>query len=135
VRDGLRAVKNLIDDRSFVPGAGAFEIACSSHLMEYKNSIQGKAKLGVQVFAEALLIIPKILAENSGYDVQDAIIELMDNYKSKKTAVGLNVEEFGTIAPETLTILDNYSVKKQFLNIAPALAEQLLLVDEVILEL
>jgi T-complex protein 1 subunit zeta len=28
-------------------------------------------------------------------------------------------------------IYDNYSVKRQFLNIAPVLAEQLLLVDEV----
>lgn len=121
----------MIDDRSFVPGAGAFEIACYCHLMDFKNSVQGKAKLGVQAFAEALLIIPKILAENSGYDVQDAILELIDTFKAKKTAIGLNLEEFGTISPEAMTIIDNYSVKKQFLNIAPALAEQLLLVDEV----
>ena len=127
----MRAVKNLIDDRAYIPGAGAFEIACYCHLIEAKNSVPGKAKLGVQAFAEALLIIPKVLAENSGYDVQDAIIELIDTYKAKKVPVGLNLEEFGTIAPEMLTIYDNYCVKKQFLNIAPTLAEQLLLVDEV----
>jgi hypothetical protein len=28
--------------------------------MEYKNSVKGKAKLGVQAFAEALLVIPKV---------------------------------------------------------------------------
>lgn len=33
-------------------------------------------KLGVLAFAEALLGVPKILAENSGFDPQDAIIEL-----------------------------------------------------------
>ena len=131
IRDGLRAVKNIIDDKSFVAGAGAFEIACYCHLMEFKNTVPGKAKLGVQAFAEALLIIPKILAENSGYDVQDAIIELIDTYKAKKVPVGLNLEEFGTVPPELMTIYDNYCVKKQFLNIAPTLAEQLLLVDEV----
>lgn len=131
IRDGLRAVKNLIDDKCYIPGAGAFEIACYNHLIDFKNTVQGKAKLGVQAFAEALLIIPKVLAENSGYDVQDAIIELIDTYKAKKMAVGLNVEEFGTIPPEFLTIYDNYCVKKQFLNIAPTLAQQLLLVDEV----
>lgn len=27
VRDGLRAVKNTIEDKSVIPGAGAFEIA------------------------------------------------------------------------------------------------------------
>jgi T-complex protein 1 subunit zeta len=131
IRDGLRAVKNLIDDKAYIPGAGAFEIACYCHLIEFKNTIQGKVKLGIQAFAEALLIIPKVLAENSGYDVQDAIIELIDTYKAKKMPIGLNLEEFGTLPPEMLTILDNYCVKKQFLNIAPTLAEQLLLVDEV----
>lgn len=131
IRDGLRAVKNLIDDKAYIPGAGAFEIACYCHLVEFKNTIQGKAKLGIQAFADALLIIPKVLAENSGYDIQDAIIELIDTYKAKKMPIGLNLEEFGTLPPEMLTIYDNYCVKKQFLNIAPTLAEQLLLVDEV----
>ena len=37
---------------------------------------QGRAKLGVEAFAEALLGMPKTLAENSGYDAQDAIIAL-----------------------------------------------------------
>ena len=37
---------------------------------------QGRAKLGVEAFAEALLGTPKTLAENSGYDAQDAIIAL-----------------------------------------------------------
>lgn len=69
-RDGLRAVKNVYDDKAVVPGAGSFEIACNTHLNEYCKDVQGKAKLGIQAFAEALLIIPKILAENSGYDIQ-----------------------------------------------------------------
>ena len=69
IRDGRRAVKNFIDDEGFVPGAGAFEIAAYEHLMSFKNKVQGKAKLGVQTFAEALLVIPKTLAENCGYDM------------------------------------------------------------------
>jgi T-complex protein 1 subunit zeta len=32
IRDGLRAVKNIIEDKCFIPGAGAFEIAASAHL-------------------------------------------------------------------------------------------------------
>jgi len=34
--------------------------------------------LGIQAFAEALLVIPKTLAENSGFDIQEAIILLKD---------------------------------------------------------
>lgn len=59
-RDGLRAVKNVYDDKAVVPGAGSFEIACSVHLNEYCKGVAGKAQLGVQAFAEALLVIPKV---------------------------------------------------------------------------
>lgn len=59
-RDGLRAVKNVYDDKAVVPGAGSFEIACSVRLNEYCKEVQGKAKLGIQAFAEALLVIPKV---------------------------------------------------------------------------
>lgn len=74
VRDGLRSVYNMIVDKSVVPGAGAFQIACAAHLTSeaFRKEIKGKAKYGVSAFADALLIIPKTLAANSGHDVQDS---------------------------------------------------------------
>lgn len=41
-----------------------------------KKAAKGRAKLGVQAFADALLIIPKTLAANAGLDVQDVIVAL-----------------------------------------------------------
>ena len=35
-----------------------------------------RAQLGIQAFADALLVVPKTLAENSGLDTQDVIISL-----------------------------------------------------------
>ena len=49
VRDGLRAVKNAIEDDCLIPGAGAFEVGLSIHLKEHSKSVKGRAKLGVQV--------------------------------------------------------------------------------------
>ncbi len=47
------------------------QIAAAQHLREeVKKGVQGRAKLGVEAFAEALLGVPKILAENCGYDPQ-----------------------------------------------------------------
>lgn len=63
-------MKNVFDDKCVVPGAGSFEIACSVHLTEYAKTVEGKAKLGIHAFAESLLVIPKTLAENSGFDIQ-----------------------------------------------------------------
>ena len=63
IRDGLRAIKNTMDDKCVVPGAGAFEFACSEHLNKWaKTSVIGKAKLGVNAFADALLVVPRTLA-------------------------------------------------------------------------
>jgi T-complex protein 1 subunit zeta len=81
VRDGLRSVYNMIVDKSVVPGAGAFQVACAAHLMSeaFRKQVKGKAKWGVQAFADALLIIPKTLAANSGHDIQDSC-KLPDNW-------------------------------------------------------
>jgi len=132
IRDGLRAVKNVYDDQCVLPGAGAFELAAYHSLQTFKDEVTGKAKLGVQAFAESLLVIPKTLASNSGFDVQDNIIILLDAAKKEKVKIGIDISKPDSfIDPESQGIFDNYCVKKQFLNVAPLLAEQLLLVDEV----
>lgn len=46
-----------------IPGAGAYEVAASQELFKFKDTIKGKARLGVQAFAEALLIIPKTIGD------------------------------------------------------------------------
>jgi len=77
LRDGLRAVRNIVEDQAVIAGAGAFEIAAHNELMKFKKSTKGRVKLGIDAFAHALLVIPKTLAENAGLDVQQAIIALM----------------------------------------------------------
>jgi len=64
----------MIVDKSVVPGAGAFQVACAAHLNSegFRKTVKGKAKYGVTAFADALLIIPKTLAANAGHDIQDA---------------------------------------------------------------
>lgn len=48
IRDGLRAVKNVYDDKAVIPGAGSFEVAAYIHLTgDFKDTIKGKAKMGV----------------------------------------------------------------------------------------
>lgn len=43
-----------------VPGAGALEVAVANALVKHKPNVKGRAQLGVQAFADALLIIPKV---------------------------------------------------------------------------
>ncbi|XP_054276316.1 T-complex protein 1 subunit zeta [Macrosteles quadrilineatus] len=131
VRDGLRAIKNAIDDKSLVPGAGAFEVAVSQELIAFKDSVKGKTRLGVQAFAEALLVIPKVLAINSGFDVQDTIVKLQEEYKSSGGPVGLDINSGEPLNPTDAGIYDNLGVKRQYINSCTVIASNLLLVDEI----
>jgi T-complex protein 1 subunit zeta len=132
VRDGLRAVKNALEDATVVPGAGAFEIAAAHHLRTVTvKTVSGRAKLGVEAFAEALLGVPKILAENSGYDPQETIIKLSEEHESG-ACVGFDIATGEPIDPHLSGVFDNYLVKKQIIQSAPVIASQLLLVDEVL---
>jgi T-complex protein 1 subunit zeta len=131
VRDGLRAVRNALEDGHLVLGGGAFEIAAHLELMKYKDTISTRAQLGVQAFADALLVIPKTLAMNSGFDLQDTLVGLLAEHRQGHK-VGLDVSTGEPMDPETEGVWDNYRVKRQMLQSAAVISTQLLLVDEVI---
>jgi T-complex protein 1 subunit zeta len=125
LRDGLRSIKNTLEDGALVPGGGAFEIALSHHLStKTKRSAKGRVKLGVQAFSDAVLVIPKTLAANGGFDVQDAIVALQEEYAELEegegekagAAVGLNVQTGEPMDPVVEGIWDNYRVKRQMLH-------------------
>lgn len=119
LRDGFRSIKNAIEDNCVIPGAGAFELACSAHLnSSLKTFAKGRAKLGVQAFAEAMLVIPKTLAANGGYDVQDAIVGLQQELEEagEDGIVGLDLKSGEPMDPVAEGVWDNYRVKRQMLH-------------------
>lgn len=131
VYDGLRAVRNAIEDQALVPGAGAFEIAAYTNLIKYKDTIKDKKSFGVQAFADALTVIPKTLAQNSGFDQQDVMVKLIHEHAANNLVVGLDLTSGEAINPVDVGIFDNYSVKKQLINSCSVIANNLLLVDEI----
>lgn len=130
IHDGLRALNNVFVDNAVVPGAGAFEVAAYNHLMNFKSSIKGRAKLGIQAFADALLVIPKTLAVNSGLDQQKSMMTVLEEAMDGDQ-VGLDINSGKAMLPSKAGIWDNYRVKKQFLHLGSLIAIKLLLVDEV----
>ncbi|KAG5566552.1 hypothetical protein RHGRI_002191 [Rhododendron griersonianum] len=137
VRAGLRAVKNTIEDESVVLGAGAFEVAARQYL------VNERAQLGVEAFADALLVVPKTLAENSGLDTQDVIIALTNLSFLFPAGCGLEVRApvdlskepghpFSYDAMEREVPTTAYRLAPAASALRPVIASQLLLVDEVI---
>jgi T-complex protein 1 subunit zeta len=131
VRDGLRSVKNAIEDMCLIPGAGAFQVALHDHLVRnFKDTVQGRAKLGVQAFADAMLVIPKTLATNAGLDAQDVTVMLLEEH-SKGRIVGVDLSTGEAMNPKLEGIWDNYRVIRHLLNSCSVIASNLLLVDEI----
>ncbi|KAG8122830.1 hypothetical protein E2320_018341 [Naja naja] len=131
VRDGLRAVKNAIEDGCVVPGAGALEVAIADALVKHKPSVKGRSQLGVQAFADALLIIPKVLAQNAGYDPQETLVKVQAEYAESGQLVGVDLNSGEPMVAGAAGIWDNYSVKKQLLHSSTVIASNILLVDEI----
>lgn len=132
VRDGLRSVKNAIEDRALVPGAGAFEVCAANYLLDtVRRSAKGRAKLGVEAFAQALMIIPKTLASNAGLDIQDAIVTLQDECADGHV-VGLDLQTGEVMDPVVTGVWDNYRVKRHMIHSSSVIASNLLSVDEIL---
>lgn len=133
VRDGLRAVKNALEDKCVVPGAGAYEVAVNLAIKKGLEKLKGKARLGMQAYADGMLVIPKVLSQNAGYDAQDTIVTLIQEAEESggKVPVGVDCSSGEAINPVDFGIYDNYQVKKQMIHSCTVIACNLLLVDEI----
>lgn len=135
VRDGLRSVFNTIVDACVIPGAGSFQLAAANHLQSdaFRKTLKGKTKYGVQAFADALLIIPKTLAANSGHDIQDALAKLQDEFtEADGAAVGLNLKIGEPMDPIQEGVFDSYRVLRNCVASSQGIASNLLLCDELL---
>ena len=81
--------------------------------MKYaKAEVSGKTKLGVHCFAEALLVIPRTLAENSGFDAQDTLLKVQEAHYKKKEMFGVDCATGEPLPAATANVWDNYIVKR-----------------------
>lgn len=132
VRDGLRGLKHALDDKKVLPGAGATEIAMHLKMMnEVRKEVEPKHRFGVEVFAEALLAIPRALISNTGLDATTLVPEMLSEAEGGELA-GIDTEAGEIIDPTIFGIYDNYCVIRSIVQSAPLVASQLLLVDEII---
>jgi T-complex protein 1 subunit zeta len=83
--------------------------------------------MGINAFAEALLVIPKTLAANAGLDVQDVIGALQDE-QAEGRVVGVDLRTGEAMDPSVEGVWDNYRVIRNFLDASQVIASNLLLV-------
>jgi T-complex protein 1 subunit zeta len=131
VRDGLRACSNAVGDQAVVPGAGAFQIAAYKNLME--NHCKGRHRAGVEAFANALLVVPKTLASNAGYDTLETLSTAQDELEDAgDNAVGIDLASGEPMDPTVEGVYDSFRVIRNSVASATSIASNLLLCDELL---
>merc|ERR1719221_60707 len=85
VHDALCAVGRTLESNSVVPGGGAVETALSLHLEDYARTFESYEQWAIAEFAEALLVIPKTLAQNAAKDAIDLLAALRVRHHASQT--------------------------------------------------
>lgn len=87
IHDALMIVKSSIRGATrVVAGGGAIELEVSRYLKDYSRGIEGKAQLIIASFARALEVIPRMLADNAGFDSTDILNRLRQKHATWEAA-------------------------------------------------
>ncbi len=132
LKDALSVVRNAIEDQEIVVGGGAIETEVSLALQEYAKTLGGKEQLIVNKFANAVMSIPKILIENSGFDVVTKSAELVKAHTEGNKHAGVDLETGEIVDMKEKGILEPARVKRQVIKSAAETAESILRIDDVI---
>ncbi|MDY6964680.1 MAG: thermosome subunit alpha [Halobacteriota archaeon] len=134
IYSSIHAVSSAIANPFVLPGGGAVESELAIRLKKIATSLTTKEQLAVMAFAEALEIIPKTLARNSGLDIIDTIVELTSRHQTDPN-LGVYIRDDGeTEIKNTLEvgIVDPLGIKAQMLSGAVEVAELILLADGIL---
>lgn len=131
VNDALHVIGDVIEDGKIIAGGGVSEIEVNLRLREYASTLSGREQLAVQAFADAIEIIPYSLAENSGLDPIDSLVDLRSKHKQGYKNSGLNLDSGDAVDMIENGIVEPLRVKKQMLKSATEAAVMLLRIDDV----
>lgn len=132
MNDALRVVGVVIEDGRVVAGGGSPEVELSLRLKEYAATLKGREQLAVIRFAEAVEVIPKTLAENSGLDSIDKLVELKSRHEAGEKNAGLNVFKNRVEDMKVSGVVEPLRVKLQAIDSASEAANMILRIDDMI---
>jgi len=133
IDDGVNTVKTICGDGRMVPGAGATEIEVARQVQSFANTCPGLEQYSIKKFGEALEVVPKILAENSGQLATEVLSQLYAAHAKGNAGVGVNVSGKGVVDATSEGILDSFKTKTMALELAMEAALTILRVDQIIM--
>ncbi len=136
--DGIHSVKTLLQDPRLLTGAGALELELSKQLKAFADEDKGLDQYAIRKFAEALDVVPRTLAENSGCDPTNIMHALHQSHQESVNGenakfFGFNIETNEPFNAKDAKIYDLYATKVNALRLAVDAALTVLRVDQIVM--
>ncbi len=133
LNDALDVVTASLDAGGVVGGAGAIEIIIADRVRDEAASIRGRKQLAVEAFADAVEVLPRTLAENTGMDPIDALVDLRAAHDGGDASGLISEGQTGVIAdPIEYGVLDPAAVKREAVESATEASTMIVRIDDVI---
>ena len=133
MHDAVDVAVAALDSGGVVPGAGATEIAIAAHVRGESAGVEGRKQLAIEAFADAVDALPRTLAENTGADPIDTLVDLRARH-DKDGRAGVIAEGRSARVGDPLEsgIVDPAAVKREAVASATESATMILRIDDVI---
>ncbi|RBI58734.1 thermosome subunit [halophilic archaeon] len=132
ITDALDVVAQTVSDGRAVAGGSAIEIEVARRLRDSAESVSGREQLAVEAFADALELVPRVLAENAGLDSIDTLVELRGAHEAGETHAGLDVESGEVTNTFESGVVEPAHIKEQAVSSATEAANLILQIDDII---
>lgn len=130
--DAMSVARNVFFNPTLAPGGGATEMAISVGLHQKAKSIVGVEGWPFKAVADAMEVIPRTLAQNSGTNVIRVLTELRAKHVNGENSWGINGESGKLVDMKEYGLYESASVKVQTLKTAIEASRMLLRVDDVV---
>lgn len=132
--NGVQVIRAAVKDPRFVAGGGAVEMALASKLQTFGQTVPGLDQYAVLKFAEALEIVPRMLAENSGHDRMETLTALHAEHKKGNFTTGVDVDDGNQLQDcAARGILDHLRTKSWALRLCVDATMTVIRVDQIIM--
>ncbi|MFB6153658.1 MAG: thermosome subunit alpha [Halodesulfurarchaeum sp.] len=132
VADALGVVAATVTDGRVLAGGGAIEVELADRLRDYADGVEGREQLAVEAFADALEVVPRMLAENAGLDPIDALVDLRSAHERGDAHAGLDVFSGAVLDTYDAGVVEPAHAKAEAVSNAARVANLVLRIDDVI---
>jgi len=128
--DATRVVMDTMEDGKYVPGGAAIESELIVRIRDYAGTVGGREQMAIEAYADSFAAIPITLAENSGMNPIDKLVELKSEHAKGNKNTGLNVYTGKTVDMLSEGVIEPLRCKRQAIQSSAEAVEMLLRVDD-----